>query len=437
LRRRRINTCKTITNDFNKHKKTKRVPSIRFPINENVSVEEAQKLFGDLKENFESHVTSKIHDKGRWDYAYRMKNIKGLIRFIQENEKAIVEAANKDIGRTSAEWLLEKMAMLADLRLIVKRLKRWMKPQRKETPLWMLPSSSFVIREPYGVVLVLGAWNYNTTLSLLPCAGALAAGNACVMKPSELSPNQALLLAQLLPRYVDPACFRVVLGDAVHSAQLVEHPWDFVFFTGSGRIGSKIAESCGRRLIPCALELGGKSPTIIDQKCDLTVTSRRIIQTKFVNCGQTCVAPDYLIVIGDENRKREVLSALDAEIKNQFGADASASGHYGKIVNEMHFKRIQAMLKNGTVFRGGQSDASKGFIEPTLMEHVDLESPLMQDEIFGPILPCVLGKFFIVDAVAQFETDKNKKQPKMSILQFSLFVNVQSRYPYTFTARTM
>ena len=363
-------------------------------------------MVGDLKRNFEANVTSRVSDKGRWDYAYRLKNIKGMTQFVTENQAAILEASRLDVGRTPGEWVLEKMAVLGDLKLIVKNLKRWMRPEKKKSPLWMFPSKSYVMQEPYGVSLVLGAWNYNTTLSLLPCAGALAAGNACVMKPSELSPNQALVMAQLLPRYIDPACFRVVLGDATHAAALVELPWDFVFFTGSTRVGGKIGESCGRRLIPCALELGGKSPTVVDDQCNLPVACRRIVQSKYINCGATCVAPDYLIIIGDENRKQKVLSALDAEIKRQFGNDASTSGQYGKIVNDMHFNRIKAMLENGKVFRGGKFDASKKYIEPTIMDQVDLQSPLMQEEIFGPILPVV--RCIDLESAIQFIRERPK-----------------------------
>jgi len=381
--------------------------SARFPVYENLSPEDTKKVYDQLKENYDAHQTSRITDKGRWDYSFRIKNIKGMIRFIKENESAILEAARKDIGRTSGEWTLERAAILGDLNHIRKWLRWWMAPEKRSTPLWMQPGSSFIVRESYGVCLVMSAFNYNITLSMLPAAGALAAGNACIMKPSELAPNQALLMAQVLPRYVDPACFRVVLGEAEHARTLVDTiPWDFVFFTGSTRVGAIVGESCAKRNIPCSLELGGKSPTIVDKSCDLPVACRRIVQSKFVNCGATCVAPDYLIIIGDENRKREVFKAIDAEIIKQLGNDASQCSQYARIVNESHFKRLEGLMKGGQVARGGKTDASKLFIEPTLLDHVDLDAPLMVEEIFGPLLPAVLCED--VDSAVQFIRERPK-----------------------------
>jgi len=369
--------------------------------------QEMKDAVAELRKNFTKYRTSKINDTGRWDLEWRLKNLRGIFTMLVENEAKIYEAAKKDLNKPTAEWFIEKQALLADLRTIIKGVKSWMRPEYRGTPIWMMPASSYVVHEPYGVTLVLSPWNYPMALSLLPLAAGIAAGNAVVLKPSELSLAQSDLLAELLPQYLDPEAFRVCLGGPETARNLVEQDWDFVFFTGSTKTGALVGTSCAKRLIPCALELGGKSPTIIDQECDLTVTCRRIIQAKFINSSQTCIACDYVLIIGDENRKKVVLESLKEELKAQFGHDIQNSGRFGRIINDTHFQRVSSMLKDGEVCFGGKTDAKDKYIEPTLMlVNSQDEKQVMSEEIFGPILPILL--FRTLDDAISFINSKPK-----------------------------
>jgi aldehyde dehydrogenase (NAD+) len=357
------------------------------------NAEEIAKIaFDKHSKAFQNHVTAKKYDEGRWDLDWRLQQLFGLRALITENYDAILQASFKDIGRTPSEWLIESQAILADLNLLIDNLQNWMEPEKRSWPLWMLPSSSRIQLEPLGVCLVFSAWNYQMTISLLPVAGALAAGNAVVLKPSELAPAQAELLRVLLPKYVDPEAVSVICGGPDVAQHLLEkYSWDMVFYTGGGKVGSIIGESCGRRLIKCCLELGGKSPTIIDSTASLTVTCRRIVQGKFVNSGQTCIAPDYLVIVGDEKRKEQVIQALLAEIKYCFGDNTDElrkSNEYARIVTAGHFKRIKGLLDTcgGKIVYGGKHDESSRFFPPCVIEQFDENSAAAKEEIFGPLL---------------------------------------------------
>jgi acyl-CoA reductase-like NAD-dependent aldehyde dehydrogenase len=266
---------------------------LRYPSNvyyeQDLSKEKVSVIFKQFQKSFDKNCTSQIYDdlKGRWDYHWRMQQLYGLRDFIQENRQAIYEAAKKDIGRTQGEMVLEIGAMLGDIDHMIYGLRCWMKPVSAGTPLWMMPSTSKVIFEPLGVCLVLGTWNYSFITALLPAAGAIAAGNPVIIKPSELAPAQAELLARLLPKYVDSEACVVLQGGPMFAKMLVDDfDWGKVCYTGGGKIGALIGASCAARLVPCCLELGGKSPTVILDDADLTVSFRRIVQGKFVNCGK-------------------------------------------------------------------------------------------------------------------------------------------------------
>jgi len=232
-------------------------------------------IVAELRGAFETRVTSEVSAPGRWDLQWRLEQLRAMERLFSEHAEELREAAFKDIGRTPSEHFLEGKGYTADLALLMHGLRSWMQPRRASTPYWMLPSSSAVLSEPLGVVLVLGSWNYATILSLLP----LAAGNAAVLKPSEHAPAQAELIAKLVGQYLDPEAVTVVLGDADTGKRLVEEgSWDKVFYTGGGRVGAAIGASCAARLIPFALELGGKSPTIVDSTANLAIMARRVVQ---------------------------------------------------------------------------------------------------------------------------------------------------------------
>ena len=371
------------------------------------SSKELSAMMSELKQSFERHRTSARVDKGRWDYAWRIHQLQSLVLLLEENDAALLQAAKKDIGRTSAEWFLEKGALQGDLTVIINGLWGFMGPQARGTPLWMQPASSYVQAEPLGVALVIGAWNVQVALCILPLAAALSAGNAVVVKPSELAPEQSKLLAELLPKYLDPEAVRVVEGGPEVSKALVALPWDFVFYTGGGKVGALIGASCASRLIPFALELGGKSPTIVDSSANLLVTARRVVQAKFVNSGQICIAPDYILVVGDKARERQVVEAFAEQIKWQLGNDPQKSTNYARIINDNHFARVQKLLKSGGhVVHGGKSDPTDRYQEPTLVTDVPTDCALMQEEIFGPVLPIL--RVASVDEAIKFINDRPK-----------------------------
>lgn len=353
-----------------------------------------EELFKKHQANYDAHVTHKNYDAGRWDYDWRIQQLYGLRDFLVENADEIFKASKEDVGRTKSEFLIDMGAGTSDLNLLIRKLKTWLKPVKHATPLWMQPGHSYVKYEPLGTILVLGTWNYATLLSILPVAGALASGNAVILKPSELAPAQADVMARLLPKYVDPAALSVLIGGPQISKALVDsYPWGKVFYTGGSTVGAIIGASCAARLIPCALELGGKSPTIILEDANLPVSCRRIVQGKFVNSGQTCIAPDYVIISGSAERQKEVTDAIVKEIKRQYPGDVIKSKEYARIVNVKHFNRIEGLMKSdGKIIHGGSADESQKFIEPTVVVDCKPNSPLMTEEIFGPVLPIIYVK---------------------------------------------
>lgn len=384
-----------------------RYPQAKSYLTEDESVKVMTEVFDNLQANFEKRVTHQIQDKGRWDYEWRIQQLYGLMDFAEEHAEEIFQAAHKDIGRTRSEMILDMGGLKSDLLLLIRNLKHWMKPVPADTPLWMLPGYSYIQHEPLGVVLVLGTWNYATLLCILPIAGAIAAGNAVVLSPSEVAPAQGELLARLLPQYIDPEALTVLPGGPKVSKSLVDnHAWGKVFYTGGCNVGAMIGASCASRLIPCALELGGKSPTIVLPDADLKVACRRIVQGKYVNSGQTCIATDYVIVVGTEQQQKVVTEALVAEIKRAYPGDVKSNKEYARIVNDRHFSRVQSLLSGGKIIHGGKSDASQKFIEPTVLVDCDLKHPLMTDEIFGPLMPLIYAS--TVDEAIQFVRSKAK-----------------------------
>jgi len=351
-------------------------------------------IFNKLKTAFEQKVTSKICDRGRWDYEHRMQQLYGLRALVLENGDAIYAAAKADVGRTKGEAVIEYGASIAELDCVIANLRAWMRKDKRGTPLWMMPSESYILYEPLGVCLILGTWNYSVMTSILPVAGALAAGNTIILKPSEVAPAQSALMAKLLPKYIDPEMLQIIEGGPSVSQTLVDgYEWGKVFYTGGGKIGAQIGVSCAARHIPVALELGGKSPTVILDDADLVVSCRRIVQGKWVNSGQTCIAPDYVLIVGDEKRQKQVTEALLAEVRKQYPGDVSKYNEYARIVNERHFERVQGLLKSGgKVIHGGKSDKSQKFIEPTLLVDCPNDAAIMQEEIFGPLLPILYFK---------------------------------------------
>ena len=317
---------------------------------------------------------------------WRRQQLQALERLVTENEPAIAEALAKDLGRKPFEaWLADIASTAGEAKDAAKNVGKWTKRKHRMLEFAQLPGRGWVEYEPYGTVLVIGAWNFPFALTLGPAVGAIAAGNAVVLKPSEVSPASSALMAELVPKYLDGDAIAVVEGDGAVSQELIAQGFDKLCFTGGTEIGRKVYEAAAAHLTPVTLELGGKSPVIVAADADIPVAAKRIAWTKLINSGQICIAPDY--VLADASIRNELVDELRKTI-DQFEAGNPA----GKpIVNERHFNRLVSSLAatKGDVAIGGKSDAGETKIQPTVVVDPDLDEPLMRDEIFGPILPIV------------------------------------------------
>lgn len=319
-------------------------------------------------------------------FEWRRAQLRGLDAFLREREHEIAAAVHADLRKPVAEtWLTETAWLRSEIRFVLKHLHRWMRPKKVGVPLHYQPARAFVERDPLGVVLIIGAWNYPLQLCLAPLIGALAGGNVSVVKPSEMAPATSAFLAGELLRHVDPEAIRVVEGDAAFTARLLEHRFDHIFFTGSRRKGREVMQSAARHLTPVTLELGGKSPVIVTEKADLRLAARRIAWAKFLNAGQTCVAPDYLLV--QEGAKEPLQGLMKEALRLYYGSDPEASADYGRIVDDRNFRRLEALQREGTPVEGGGSNEASRYIAPTILHDVPEDSDLMKEEIFGPVLP--------------------------------------------------
>jgi aldehyde dehydrogenase (NAD+) len=260
-----------------------------------------------------------------------------------------------------------------------------MKPETVATTLLVQPARSHVHKEPYGVVLIIAPWNYPFTLAIDPLIGALAAGNCCILKPSEVSASTAELIASLVPRYLDPACVQVVLGGVDRTTELLAERFDYLFYTGNGTVGRIVMTAAARHLTPLTLELGGKSPCLVDRSANLEVTARRIAWGKFFNAGQTCVAPDYVLV--HRHAQEPFLEAMQKTVQAFYGGSPESSPDFGRIINTRHTRRLAGLLGSGKAVVGGTFDEEGRYVAPTVLRDVSPDSPVMHDEIFGPILP--------------------------------------------------
>ncbi len=329
---------------------------------------------------------------------WRIAQLKALKRMLVEEEGLLGDAMKSDLGKSHFEgWSSETGFLINEIHHALKHVKDWMLTERVEAPLAFQPASCTIRKEPLGVVLVLGAWNYPVQLSLCPALAAITAGNCVLIKPSELSPACSAALAEVVPKYLDPKCIQVVEGGIPESTALLEQRWDHIFYTGGGRVAQVVMAAAAKHLTPVTLELGGKSPAIVDKKASLKVAARRIVRGKYWNTGQTCVAPDYALV--HEEVLEPFLAAVKQTIRDFYGDDPKASPDLGRIVNERHFDRLVALLDQGTVVSGGNSDRESRYIEPTVVKDAPMDSSLMTDEIFGPILP-VLPVKDIDEAIA-------------------------------------
>lgn len=315
-------------------------------------------------------------------YAWRIKQLKTLYTMIKTHEKAIMEALYDDLHKSSFEaYSTEVGFCLHSITKTIKHLKKWMKPKKVRTPFYQLNTQSFIYSEPKGTILIIGPYNYPFQLVIEPLIGVIAAGNTAIIKPSEFAKNTEEVLMNLLNTYFDPAFIKVVNGDYTITQQLLSCSFDHIFFTGSTKVGQIVYEAASKKLIPVTLELGGKSPTIIDETAHLKVAAKRIVFGKFINAGQTCIAPDYLYV------HTSIKEAFIKELKEALTAMYPSNKVMGRIVNERHFKRLTSLVDERKTLTPYETDLASLYISPTLIDNVTWDDAIMKEEIFGPLLP--------------------------------------------------
>ena len=323
-------------------------------------------------------------------YAFRLLQLERLKKAVMDSEKILYEALYADLKKTDEDaWATEVGFFLSELNYTIKHLEEWMQPKSVATNLVNMPSSSYTIQEPLGVVCIIAPWNYPFQLLFTPLIGAIAGGNCAVLKPSEFAPATAKVMAKIIADLFPNNYMLYLEGDgaSVLPPLLTENRFDHIFYTGSTVVGKIIYKYAAEKLVPVTLELGGKSPAVITADANLRVAARRLASPKFSNCGQMCIAPDYILVHSE--LKDKLIKELIIAIQSFYGTDAEASEHYGKIINDKQWLRITSYLSEGEIIYGGKSNREKLFIEPTIMTGIHADAKIMQDEIFGPILPII------------------------------------------------
>lgn len=384
-------------------------------------MEDINLIFKNQKEFFESGKTINVD--------YRIKNLKKLNDIIKKNEDKILNELKKDLGKSNFEGYVTEVGILYDdINFHIKNVKKWSSEEKRKSPIVYYPSKSYIYKEPYGVTLIIGPFNYPFQLVIAPLIGAISAGNTAIIKPSENSRNIALLLEKLINENFPEGYLRVVnpLGGKETVSLLLDKPFDYIFFTGSVRVGKLVMQKAAQHLTPVTLELGGKSPCIFDSDAKLKLAAKRIVWGKFLNAGQTCVAPDYLCV--HKSVKDELLKLIINEIRIQFGENVRNSEDYPRIVNKSSLERLSGYLNDGKIYYGGNIDEDNLYMEPTLIIKPDLNSPLMSDEIFGPILPILV--YENLDNVIKFI---NHREKPLALYYFS---ESKKKIKYVLTSTT-
>ncbi len=343
---------------------------------------------------------------------YRKQALNKLKKAIQAHEKELLEALHTDLGKSEMEaYMCEVGLTISEIDYISARLRRWARNKRVCTPLANFPAKSFTVQEPYGVTLIMSPWNYPVLLTLEPLVGAIAAGNCCVLKPSDYSPATSKVIASLIAEIFPPEYVTVVTGGRKENANLLEQHFDYIFFTGGVTVGKLVMEKAAQHLTPITLELGGKSPCIVDKTANIPLTARRIVFGKYLNCGQTCIAPDYVLI--DEAVHDEFVACVKKEIMAMYTTNPLTFAAYGKIINRKHFDRILGLIDSTKVVYGGKSNPDTLQIEPTVLDNVNPEDAVMQEEIFGPILPILIFRSSESQSFAEqaIEFVRNRPQP--------------------------
>ncbi|WP_238882045.1 aldehyde dehydrogenase [Clostridium sp. YIM B02551] len=340
--------------------------------------EEVLKIIEKHKKYFRTGETRNID--------FRLSKLNELKKVIKENESLILEALKKDLNKSEFDGYASEIGYLYDsIKYFTKNLRKLAKVKKVKTPLVHFGSKSYIYSEPYGVVLIVGPFNYPFQLIFEPLIGAIVAGNCAVIKPSEFTPNVAKVVEKVIKETFEEEYVSVVQGARETTSALINAPFDYIFFTGSVPVGKIVMEAAAKNLVPVTLELGGKSPCIVDKEVDLHIAAQRIVWGKFMNAGQTCVAPDYLLV--HKQIKAKLIEKILEQIELFYGIEIKTSNDFGRIVNERQFDRLVELIDEKKVVFGGRTHKDTLYIEPTIMDNVTLEDKVMEDEIFGPILP--------------------------------------------------
>ncbi|MEP6623965.1 MAG: aldehyde dehydrogenase family protein [Acidimicrobiia bacterium] len=355
---------------------------------------------------------------------WRRTQLRALDRMLVQSEAELCEALRLDLGKPALEGYLTDIAFVrAEIAVTLHDLDRWLRPERVKVPVKQQPARARIHRDPLGTVLIIGPWNYPIQLVLAPLVGAIAGGNTAVIKPSEVSAHTSRALAQLLPQYLDPDAFAIVEGGVEETTALLDEPWDHIFYTGNGTVGRVVMAAAAKHLSPVTLELGGKSPVIVDRSANLDVAAKRIVWGKFLNAGQTCVAPDYVLV--DRTVEAPLLARMADAVRAFYGTDPRNSPDYGRIVNDRHFERVSRLADGdgaGEVVFGGIRDGASRYFSPTALRGTDATAAIMQEEIFGPVLPTMAVDD--VDDALDFVTARDKP---LALYVFAEDPEVQSR----------
>lgn len=351
---------------------------------------------------------------------FRIDQLKTLKKAVLEHKTDILGALRADLNKPEFEAYGTEIWVLREIDYAIKHIKSWTRPKKVATPIEQFPGSAQIYPEPLGIVLIIGPWNYPFQLMISPLLGAIAAGNCAILKPSEIAPHTSHVLADIIQKTFDSAYIAVVEGGVEISQQLLNEKFDHIFFTGGTAIGKIVMEAAAKHLTPVTLELGGKSPCIVDSDINIEHTARRIVWGKFINAGQSCIAPDYLLV--NKTIKPDLLDSIQKSIREFYGDNPTTSPDYARIINQKHFNRLVEFLKDGEIVIGGETDPSGCYISPTVVDNISLEDSVMQEEIFGPILP-VIEYTELTEAL----TIINARPKPLALYFFSRNKNLQQR----------
>ncbi|ACQ54449.1 aldehyde dehydrogenase [Clostridium botulinum] len=353
-------------------------------------------------------------DKGYTkDINFRIEALKKLKHNIKINENNIFKALKIDLNKSEFETFITEIGIVYDeINGAIKNMKKWSKPKKVKTPITNFLASSYIYNEPYGVALIMSPWNYPFQLIMAPLVGAISAGNCVLLKPSELAVETEKIIVKIIKDTFSDEYIGVITGGIEESTALLKEKFDYIFYTGGINVGKIVMRAAAEHLTPITLELGGKSPCIVDKDANIDLAARRIAWGKFLNAGQTCVAPDYLVV--HRNIKEKLISSIEDYIVEFFGENTFESEDYPRIINERHFKRLEGYLKEGKIVSGGNTDINNLYIEPTIIEGINFENRIMEEEIFGPIFPVI--EFEDIDKV--IDIVKNNPKP-LALYYFS------------------